>query len=101
MRQLSMLPGIARRQGPWKLGRQRLVQADVGGFWVPDAGFAFRKPVREGTVLARIVDWYGQTLQDVVAPSDGETFGMRTNHAVALPGDWCVFFGEILEIVEA
>lgn len=101
MRHLTMLPGTPARAGRWKLGRQRLVQAGVGGFWVPDPAFAFRKPVRQGTVLARIVDWYGETLQEVTAPCDGETFGMRTNHAVALPGDWCVFFGEILEVVEA
>ena len=100
MRHLQMLPGRAERQGRWKLGRQHLVQAAVGGFWVPDAEFNFRKPVRKGTVLARIVDWYGEALQEVTAPCDGETFGMRTNHAVTLPGDWCVFFGEILQVIE-
>ncbi|HXX38070.1 MAG TPA: succinylglutamate desuccinylase/aspartoacylase family protein [bacterium] len=99
MRYLKMLSGTVERNGRWKLGREWIVQASTGGFWLPDATCTVRSPVRGGTVLARIVDVYGETLEEIKAPCDGETIGLRTNPYVALPGDHCVFFAEILREV--
>ncbi len=97
MRHLKMLPGEAERNRQWKIGREWIVQTNTGGFWLPDPAFSFRKPVKQGTILARIVDAYGETLEEIKAPRDGETIGMRTRPYVGLPGDHCVFFAEILQ----
>ncbi len=101
MRHLKMLGGAAERHGRWKLGREWLVQNDAGGFWLPDPGFGFRKAVAAGTVLARIHDVYGDVVDEIKAPRDGETIGMRTNPYVGLPGEYCVYFAEILREVTA
>jgi hypothetical protein len=60
---------------------------------------AFYKTVRgtssgDTTVLARVVDAYGDTLEEIKAPGDGETIGMRTSPYVPLPGDYSVYFAE-------
>jgi len=99
MRYLEMLPGKVERNGRWKLAREWIVQTGTGGFWLPDSAFRFRKSVKEGTVLARVIDTYGETLEEIKAPCDGETIGMRTTPYVGLPGDHCVFFAEILHEV--
>jgi len=99
MRHLKMLPGKVGRHGRWKLAREWIVQANTGGFWLPDPAFEFRKPVKAGTVLARIVDTYGETLEEIKAPCDGETIGMRTRPYVGLPGDYSVYFAEVFREV--
>jgi predicted deacylase len=99
MRHLDMLAGAAKRDGRWKIGREWIVQANTGGFWLPEPAFRFRKPVTQGTKLARIVDAYGETLEELEAPRDGETIGMRTSPYVGLPGDHAVYFAEILQEV--
>jgi predicted deacylase len=99
MRHLDMLTGAVKRDGRWKIGREWIVQANTGGFWLPEPAFRFRKPVTQGTKLARIVDAYGETLEELEAPRDGETIGMRTSPYVGLPGDHGVYFAEILQEV--
>ena len=99
MRHLKMLPGQAERAARWKLAREWIVQANSGGFWLPDPAFEFRKRMPEGAVLARIVDAYGDTLEEIKAPREGETIGMRTSPYVPLPGDYSVYFAEILREV--
>jgi uncharacterized protein len=101
MRHLKMLAGPARRNGSWKLGREWIAHNETAGFWLPDPAFAFRKPLKAGAVLARIHDLYGDVIEEIKMPCDGETIGMRTNPYVNLPGEHCAFIAEIIsEIAE-
>jgi len=99
LRHYDMLDGDANYAVRWHVGAQRTVLADIGGFFVPEAGVQYRTPIAAGTRIARIFDLYGAVLQEIVAPCDGQIFGMRTLPCV-YPGDWACFFGEIHETVE-
>ncbi len=99
MRHLKMLPGAARRNGRWKFGREWIAHNASGGFWLPDPAFAFRKPIKAGTVIARIHDLYGEVLDEIKSPCDGETIGMRTSPYVNLPGEHCAYVAEIIREV--
>jgi predicted deacylase len=81
MRHLKMLTGEVQRNDAWIIAREDIVQENMGGFWLPDVGFEFRKRVRADTVLARVVDIYGEPREEIRSPCDGETIGMRTNRA--------------------
>lgn len=99
LRHYDMIDGEAQYEQRWNLGVQRTVLAAVGGFFVPEPGIKYRTPIAEGTTLARIYDLYGNVLQEITAPCDGQIFGMRTQPCV-YQGDWACFFGETLEVIE-
>ncbi|MDI3341132.1 MAG: M14 family metallopeptidase [Sphaerobacter sp.] len=98
MRHYGMIDGEAQYADAWHLGVQRTVLAGVGGFFVPEEGVQYRTPITGGTRIARILDLYGNVLKEIVAPCDGQIFGMRTLPAV-YQGDWACFFGEIHETI--
>ena len=100
MRHYRMLQGAPAYAERWHVGAQKTVLCGVGGFFVPVEGVAYRTPIAKGTKLAEIRDLYGNVLEDVVAPADGQIFGMRTMPA-CLPGDWACFFGEVHETLDA
>jgi uncharacterized protein len=96
LRHYDMIDGEAAYAERWHVGVQRTVLCGIGGFFVPEAGIAYRTPIAKGTKLAEIRDLYGRVLEEVVAPADGQVFGMRTMPC-CLPGDWACFFGEVQE----
>ena len=96
MRHYQMIDGQPEYAGAWKLGVQRTVLAVVGGFFVPQPGIRYRTPMSAGTLITTIVDLYGNVLEEVRTPTDGQIFGMRTLPCV-YQGDWACFFGEVLE----
>lgn len=98
MRHYRMLDGEPQYCSEWKLGLQRTVLCGVGGFFVPEAGIEYRTPMKKGTLMATIRDLYGNVLEEVRSPADGQIFGMRTMPC-CLPGDWACFFGEVQETV--
>lgn len=98
MRHYDMIDGEAQYADAWHLGAQRTVLAGVGGFFVPEENVRYRTQIAGGTRIARILDLYGNVLEEIVAPCDGQIFGMRTLPAV-YQGDWACFFAEIHETV--
>jgi predicted deacylase len=99
LRHYDMIDGEAHYAPRWHLGAQRTVLANTGGFFVPEPEVQYRTPTAAGTRIARVVDLYGTVLQEIVAPCDGQIFGMRTLPCV-YQGDWACFFGEIHESIE-
>lgn len=98
MRHYDMTPGKAAYDTEWNIGIQKTVLCGEGGFFVPAEGVEHRTPISAGTLLAEIRDVYGNVLEEVRAPTDGQIFGMRTMPA-CLPGDWACFFAEVQETV--
>jgi predicted deacylase len=94
MRAYGMISGEAGSCERWLHGVQELVSAPVGGLWVPERDVVMRVPMREGDVIARIYDLFGNEVAVVPAPCDGQIFGLRTNPTVH-PGDWCCFYARI------
>lgn len=100
MRHYKMVDGEAGYSEAWNIGVQRTVLCGVGGFFVPVEGVKYRTPISAGTVIAHIRDLYGNVLEEIKAPTDGQIFGMRTMPA-CLPGEWACFFAEVQETVTA
>lgn len=96
LKHYQMIDGDAQYCSAWNVGVQRTVLCGVGGFFVPEEGVEYRTPIAKGRVIAKIKDLYGNVLEEVKAPTDGQIFGMRTM-ACCLPGDWACFFGEVQE----
>lgn len=96
MKHYDMVDGEAKYDSKWDIGVQKTVLCGVGGFFVPTEGIEYRRSIKSGTVIAEIRDLYGNVLEEVTAPTDGQIFGMRTMPA-CLAGDWACFFAEVQE----
>ncbi len=94
MRHYGMIDGAAQYEKVWLTGKQHAVLADGAGLYIADPAIQFQSPLQKGTILARIVDLYGDEVATVTAPVDGMIFGLRSLNTVQ-PGDWCCFFAEI------
>jgi predicted deacylase len=51
----------------------------------------------KGAVLGHISNLYGDVIQTVTAPQDGQVFGLRFR-AMTRTGDWLCFFAVIDEV---
>ena len=100
----GMVDGEPHYEEQWLTGDQVSVLANVSGLWVAEEDFEFMKPVKEGKLLARIYDLFGEELEQIKAPCDGIPFGLRTTPATHA-GDWAVFYakldGEVTQLVHA
>ena len=71
--------------------QQEALLAPASGIFLPAPGVRFLTMMKEGDPITRIVNVFGDTLAELVAPADGMFFGLW-----ALPnvqtGDWCCFF---------
>jgi uncharacterized protein len=94
MRHYGMVSGAAQYAARWLTGRQHALLAGASGLYIAEPQIQFQQPYARGTRLARIVNLYGETLHEVLAPVDGMIFGLRSLNTV-VSGDWCCFFAEI------
>jgi hypothetical protein len=96
MRHYGMIEGQAQYARAWKRGHQIALLADKSGLWVGE-DIEFRRPMDRGTVLGRIYNLYGDVIQEVTAPEDGQVFGLRFR-AMTRTGDWLCFFAVVDEV---
>lgn len=94
MKYYNMIDGEATSADKWYTGFQHALLAPVSGMYVAEPSLKFQEFMKKGDPIAKIVDVYGETLAELVAPVDGMIFGLR-----ALPnvqtGEWCCFYAEI------
>lgn len=94
LRNYRMIDGAPTYAARWLTGFQHALLAPVSGLFLAEPSLEFQRPMRQGDLLARIVDVYGDYLAELRTPADGMIFGLR-----ALPnvqtGDWCCFYAEI------
>jgi predicted deacylase len=94
LKHYKVIEGSPTYADRWQTGVQHALLAPVSGMFVAEPTVSFQRPMKQGDLIARIVDVYGQQLVEITAPVDGMIFGLR-----ALPnvqtGDWCCFFAEI------
>lgn len=93
MRHYEMIEGQAEYADEWLRGHQVALLANHYGIWIGE-DVALRTPLKEGTVLGRIYNLYGDEIEVVKAPEDGQIFGLRSNPMVKT-GDWCCFYAVI------
>jgi predicted deacylase len=94
MRHYGMVEGAAHYpEVRWK-GVQEALLAPASGLFVPADGVACKKPMKQGEPIARIVDIWGDTQAELVAPADGLIFGLRALANVTT-GDWCCFYAKL------
>jgi predicted deacylase len=98
MRHYGMIDGKARYAGTWNRGHQIALLADESGLWVGE-DIELRQPMAKGTLLGRIYNLYGDVIQEITAPVDGQVFGLRFR-AMTRTGDWICFYAVIDEVRE-
>jgi predicted deacylase len=64
-----------------------------GGIVVPESDFALRNWVKKGKKLMNIIDFFGNTVEEIRAPFDGVITGVRV-YPVVHAGEWVVFLGK-------
>jgi predicted deacylase len=99
MRHYEMIEGEATYEGRWRSGVQKAVLAGCSGLWVPERKVRFQESMGEGTVVGRIYDLFGEELEQVKAPCEGEAFGLRTLPVVKT-GEWVLFFAALDGVIE-
>ena len=73
----------------WR-GKQMVVQAAKSGLLEPNPDIPLKKPIKKNDFLLRILDLFGETVEELLAPCDGTLFGFRTYPSVTT-GDWALF----------
>ena len=94
MRHYDRIEGEAKYAKEWRTGEQIAELANYGGLWVPEEDLELHEPMKEGTVVGRIYDLFGNEREKVRAPSDGEIFGIRTQPIVQA-GEWVLFYANV------
>ena len=94
MRHYKILPGKARYDANRTKGSQQALLAPASGLFLPETSIEFLKPMKKDTVIARIVNLFGDELAVLKAPADGMIFGLRALPNVTI-GDWCCFFNKV------
>lgn len=92
LRQLGMIDGAAELRDTYTTVSGTFARSDAGGFFVGHAEPG--DTCKEGDLIAHIVDHYGNTLEEVLAPQDGIVLWVRRIRTVR-PGDEVVIFGEV------
>ncbi len=88
-RALSMLPGDPPRLERYRLGGDAVyVKASAGGFFLPAVSPG--DDVKGGQILGRIMNLYGDTVQNIVCPVERAWIGsVRRPHMPLYNGDQC------------
>jgi predicted deacylase len=94
MRHYGMLAGVPHYPEVRFKGVQEALLAPASGLFIPAAGVQCKKPMKKGDPIARIVDIWGDTQAELLAPADGLIFGLRALPNVTT-GDWCCFYAKI------
>ena len=93
---MKVIEGQPRYAEVWNRGHQIALLANESGLWVGE-NIEFRQPMAKGTVLGHITNLYGDVIQTVTAPEDGQVFGLRFR-AMTRTGDWLCFFAVVDEV---
>jgi predicted deacylase len=94
MRHYGMLAGTPHYPAVRYKGVQEALLAPASGLFIPADGVQCKKPMKKGDAIARIVDIWGDTQAELLAPADGLIFGLRALPNVTT-GDWCCFYAKI------
>ena len=95
MRHYGMIEGQAVYAKQWSRGHQVALLANASGLFV-GADVPLRTPLKKGTVFGHIYNLYGDVLETLTAPADGQIFGLRYRPSV-IEGEWCSFYAVIDE----
>lgn len=98
LKHLGILEGQPRTPGEKMVIQGTYLLSQSGGCFYPRAGLLER--VREGQTVGVIEDYWGQTLETVLAPCDGVIVSTRTKPCIR-PGEWTVFVGREVETIKA
>lgn len=98
MKYYKIIEGAPKFAEKWYRGHQIALLANASGIFV-GADVELRTMMTQGTVIGHIYDLYGDVLEELKAPADGQIFGLRSRPSV-MEGEWCCFFGAIDEVRE-
>jgi predicted deacylase len=91
LRELGVLPGDVRPHGEQRVLRGfRIVTPDRGGLFTD--GAALGQEVKEGQILARVIDAHGDVVEEIAAPVGGVVLTIPVNPAAGT-GTWAYEIG--------
>jgi len=86
----NMITGEAQYASHLWRGKQKVVQASKSGLLEPNPAIPLKKPIKKNELLLRILNLFGETVEELYSPCDGTLFGFRTYPSVTA-GDWALF----------
>lgn len=89
----DMIPGEAKYANQLWRGKQKVVQASKSGLIEPNPDIPLKKPIKKDQLLLRILDLFGDPIEELHSPCNGILFGFRTYPSVTA-GDWALFCAE-------
>jgi len=96
----DMITGEAKYASQLWRGQQKVVQASKSGLLEPNPDIPLKNPIKKDEVLLRILDLFGEPIEELCSPCNGTLFGFRTYPSVTA-GDWALFCADArLEAVE-
>jgi predicted deacylase len=94
MRHYGMLVGEPHYPSTRWRGVQEALLAPTSGLFIPAPGVGCKRPMKSGETIAHIVNLWGDTVAELLAPADGQIFGLRALPNVTT-GDWCCFYAKL------
>lgn len=93
MKYLNIIEGKPQTAEKYTVVDLLCMHCNHGGIVVPESDFALRKWVLKGKKLMNIIDFFGNTIEEIRAPFDGVIMGVRV-YPVVHAGEWVVFIGK-------
>jgi predicted deacylase len=94
LKHYGVVEGEAQYADRWLVGSADVMSVQQSGLWVPEPKIVMRRPVKEGTLVAKVLNLRGEVLEEVRTPEDCVVFGIRTRPQV-FAGDWAVFYSVV------
>ncbi len=93
LRHYGMIEGQPQYADKWLRGHQVALLANSTGLFIGE-DVQLRTAMKGGTVLGHIYNLYGDEIETLSAPADGQIFGLRFR-VMTQTGDWCCFYAVI------
>ena len=94
MKHYKMIEGEPTYPNKRYKGYQQALLAPESGVFLPETNTKFHQIMKKNDLIAKIINYKGENIAELLAPEDGMIFGLRALPNVTT-GDWCCFYAII------
>ena len=94
MKHYKMIEGEPTYPNKRYKGFQQALLAPESGVFLPETNIKFHQIMKKNDLIAKIINYKGKSIAELLAPEDGMIFGLRALPNVTT-GDWCCFYAII------